>query len=154
MTARPPRAAPLERQLCFSLYTAVARLTRRYRPLLAPLGLTYPQYLAMLALWERAPRSVGELTDALGLDVGTSSPLLKRLERAGLVRRERDRADERRVMVTLTDSGRALEAAAAAIPAQLACAIDLPAAELAALKQAVDRFGAALRQGADETVAP
>ncbi|HEX6913526.1 MAG TPA: MarR family transcriptional regulator [Longimicrobium sp.] len=108
----PPGADDLrlERQLCFALYSAANLTTRLYRPLLEPLGITYPQYLAMLALWERAPRSVGALGGALGLDSGTLTPLLKRLEAGGLVTRTRDAADERRVLVGLTPAGLDLRA--------------------------------------------
>ena len=86
----------LEQHLCFALYSASGLMTRLYRPLLEPLGLTYPQYLAMLVLWERAPSTVGALGEALGLDSATLTPLLKRLEANGLVTRRRDAADERR----------------------------------------------------------
>ena len=103
----PPR---LNRQLCFALYSASKAATAAYRPLLDELGLTYPQYLVMLVLWEDEPRSVRELGEELGLDSGTLSPLLKRLESLGLVVRRRSAADERRVEVFLTDSGTALSA--------------------------------------------
>ena len=95
----------LDEQLCFSLYTATHRIIRAYRPLLEPLGLTYVQYLVMLVLWEKAPRSVGELGSELHLDSGTLTPLLKRMEQAGLVVRERDSEDERRVLISVTDEG-------------------------------------------------
>ncbi|MBN9268669.1 MAG: MarR family transcriptional regulator, partial [Mesorhizobium sp.] len=94
-TAPTPR---LDQQLCFALYSASGLMTKLYRPLLDPLGLTYPQYLAMLALWERAPSTVGELGEALGLDSATLTPLLKRMEAGGLVTRRRDPEDERRVL--------------------------------------------------------
>lgn len=100
--------AKLDQQLCFALYSASGLMTKLYRPLLDPLGLTYPQYLAMLALWERAPSTVGELGEALGLDSATLTPLLKRLEAGGLVTRRRDPADERRVLVEPTAEGQAL----------------------------------------------
>ncbi len=116
----------LDRQLCFALYAASGLVTRAYRPLLEPLGLTYPQYLAMLVLWERAPRTVGDLGEALDLDSGTLTPLLKRLETAGFVSRTRDPADERRVLVALTDAGLALRERAAAVPQAMACALPLP----------------------------
>lgn len=137
----------LERQLCFALYSATNLTTRLYRPLLEPLGLTYPQYLAMLALWERAPRSVGELGEALGLDSGTLTPLLKRLEAGGLVTRRRDVRDERRVLVGLTPAGAELRARAAAIPETLRCGLPLPLEDAAALRDALWQYVQALRPG-------
>lgn len=127
-------ALRLENQLCFALYAASGLVTRAYRPLLEPLGLTYPQYLAMLVLWERGAATVGELGEALALDSGTLTPLLKRLEAAGLVSRRRDPADERRVIVDLTEAGRALKARAADVPAALACKLGLPLEEIIALR--------------------
>lgn len=109
----------LDRQICFPLYAATNLLQRLYRPLLAPLGLTYSQYLVMLLLWERAPLPVGVVRDCLCLDIGTISPLLKRMERAGLVARRRDAADTRRVLISLTPAGEALKAAASHVPASL-----------------------------------
>lgn len=131
----------LDRQLCFALYSASNRLTRLYRPLLEKLGLTYPQYLAMLVLWERAPRTVGELGDALDLDSGTLTPLLKRMESNGLVVRRRDPADERRVIVDLTGDGAALRERALSVPVALMCHFALPPDELAPLR---DRINALL----------
>ncbi len=130
----------LDQQLCFALYSAVNRVTRLYRPVLAALGLTYPQYLAMLALWEHSPRTVGALGEALELDSGTVTHLLKRLEKQDLVRRRRDPLDERRVIVELTTAGQALRARAAEVPAALACRIALPPAELIDLGDRVRRF--------------
>ncbi len=128
----------LDRQLCFALYAASLAMTKRYKALLDPLGLTYPQYLVMLVLWESDGVSVGELGERLCLDSGTLTPLLKRLEAAGHVRRERDRGDERRVHVHLTPAGRALRAQARAIPRTLArasgCSVDEIAAIVARLK--------------------
>ena len=105
-----------------------------YRPLLAPLGLTYSRYLVMLALWERERLSVGEICACLHLDVGTLSPLLKRIERAGLVTRARDRDDDRRVLVALTPRGRALREPALAVPKTLARQIGLKAEEADSLR--------------------
>jgi DNA-binding MarR family transcriptional regulator len=139
----------LDRQLCFALYAASGLVTRAYRPLLEPLGLTYPQYLAMLVLWERSPRTVGELGEALDLDSGTLTPLLKRLEAAGLVTRTRDPADERRVRVAPTTKGLALRDRAAAIPEVMACALPLPAADLADLRATLQDFARKLRVAAD-----
>src|SRR5690606_14147124 len=101
-----------DEQLCFPLYAASRAMTAVYRPKLERLGLTYPQYLVMLALWERDARSVGELGTALDLDSGTLSPLLKRLEATGYVERRRAAADERRVDIVLTERGRAVRAEA------------------------------------------
>jgi len=123
---RPVEALRLDNQLCFALYGAANRMTRLYRPLLDALGLTYPQYLAMLVLWEQSPRTVGALGDALDLDSSTLTPLLKRLEAGGLVERRRDPEDERRVIVALTDKGRALRDQAERIPEQMICALDMP----------------------------
>ena len=142
----PSRAAPrLNRQVCFAMYSASRAATAVYRPLLEELGLTYPQYLVMLVLWEEQPRSVRELGEELGLDSGTLSPLLKRLESLALVERRRSAADERRVDVFLTDAGAALSAKAAGIPQQLADAAGLSAAELDQLRDTLGRLTAALQ---------
>lgn len=145
-----PILAP-EQQLCFAVYAAGQAFARLYRPLLEPLGLTYPQYLAMLVLWEGEPISVTGIGQRLGLDTGTLTPLLKRLEAAGLVRRTRSAEDERRVVVTLTDPGRALKERARTIPDAVACAsgrdIDGVVAlrdELKALARALDTSESAL----------
>lgn len=120
----------VDAQLCFPLYAASRAVTRMYGELLAELGLTYPQYLVLLALWEREePMAIGDLGHTLKLDSGTLSPLVKRLEAAGLVARRRDVADERRVLVELTSEGRALEERAADVPERLMGAMDVtPAA--------------------------
>ena len=132
---RPPEALRLDNQLCFALYGAANRMTRLYRPILEALGLTYPQYLAMLVLWEQSPRTVGALGDALDLDSSTLTPLLKRLEAGGLVERRRDPEDERRVIVALTDKGRALRDQAETVPEQLFCALDMPLEALETLRE-------------------
>jgi DNA-binding MarR family transcriptional regulator len=107
----------LDEQLCFALYDAQRAVTRLYQPLLADLGLTYPQYLVMLVLWEAdGAVSVGELGARVHLDSGTLTPLLKRLEQQGVVERRRDTADERRVLITLTDDGAGLQDRAADVP--------------------------------------
>lgn len=122
--AADPDLLRLDRQVCFPLYAAARAVQQRYRPLLAPLGLTYPQYLVMMVLWERdrdgedAP-TVGNLGDRLFLDSGTLTPLLKRLEARGRLRRERAAHDNRVVRIVLTDAGRALRADAAGVPGQL-----------------------------------
>ena len=110
----------LDNQLCFLFHRIGRELNAAYRPLLADLGLTYSQYLVMLVLWERDGLGVGELGDRLDLDSGTLSPLLRRLEHAGLVRRERATSDERRVMIHLTGRGRDLQERAAGIPEAIA----------------------------------
>lgn len=139
-TRRRSAAAPaasawlqLDRQLCYALYAASLAMTRLYKPLLEPLGLTYPQYLVMLVLWEGDGITVSQLGERLALDSGTLTPLLKRLEAAGLVQRLRDTADERRVLLQLTGAGRALKARAAAIPVAIAGASGCTLDELAAL---------------------
>lgn len=121
-TAADPRAdawLALDRQLCFALYSASLAMTKVYKPLLAPLGLTYPQYLVMLALWEDDGQSVGALGDRLALDSGTLTPLLKRLEAQGNLVRERDARDERRVIVRLTPAGRQLKLQARRVPREI-----------------------------------
>ena len=109
----------LDKQLCFALYAASRAMTQAYQPLLALLGLTYPQYLAMLVLWEQDGSSVKQLGERLHLDSGTLTPLLKRLENAGLVQRQRSSEDERSVVIWLTAAGKALEEQAAPIPVSL-----------------------------------
>jgi len=111
----------LDGQLCFALYHASRALTRAYAPLLEPLGLTYPQYLVLLVLWERDGVPVKALGDRLALDSGTLTPLLKRLEHQGLVTRKRGEDDERIVRIHLTAAGRALRAKAKKVPPELAC---------------------------------
>lgn len=96
-------------QLSFALYGAASRMNRMHKPFLDPLGLTFPQYLVMLELFNETPRTVGDLGSKLGMDTGTITPVLKRLEAAGRIRRTRDRTDERRVLITLTDEGKALQ---------------------------------------------
>lgn len=147
--AKTPRTAKvealrLENQLCFALYAATNRLTRLYQPLLAKLGITYPQYLVLLVLWEQAPRAVGEIGLALDLDSGTLTPLLKRLEAAGFVTRIRDTADERRVIISLTEAGVRLRDRAAEIPGQLACQVPVPLDELIALREQLKHLQRAL----------
>ncbi|MDA0136646.1 MarR family winged helix-turn-helix transcriptional regulator [Solirubrobacter deserti] len=126
----------LEQQVCFALYSASRAVTAAYRPLLAPLGVTYPQYLVLLVLWEHGTRSVRDLGEALHLDSGTLSPLLKRLEASGLVTRARAAEDERQVRVGLTDAGWELRERAVEIPAQLHDATGVDDETLAALHRA------------------
>ena len=126
-------AQRLDRQLCFALYSTSLAMTKLYKPLLAPLGLTYPQYLALLVLWETDSIGVNDLGARLFLDSGTLTPLLKRMQAAGWIERERDQADERRVIVTLTPAGRALRRKAAQVPIALAQATGCGLDELVAL---------------------
>ncbi len=134
----------LDEQLCFALYSASRAVTAAYRPMLDELDLTYPQYLVLLVLWEEEPCTVSHLGDRLHLDSGTLSPLLKRLESAGFVRRQRSATDERRVDITLTAKGRALEERAACIPDRLLGSDDSAAADLAALREALHLITAEL----------
>ena len=119
----------LDAQLCLPLYAASRAITRRYGDLLAGTGLTYPQYLTMLALWSAAPMPVGDIGARLHLDTGTLTPLLKRLERAGLVVRRRDPADERRVLVEPTADGWALRERVSDVPCELGRSLRLTADE-------------------------
>jgi len=128
----------LERQVCFALVTASRSVIRLYRPVLEPLGLTHPQYLVMLALWERSPRSLRDIADALLLEPPTLTPLLKRLEATGLVERRRNPADERELGVELTEAGRALRARAEAVPGLVAERLGLPVAALEEARRALD----------------
>jgi MarR family transcriptional regulator, organic hydroperoxide resistance regulator len=135
-TAAPSKAdewLQLDQQLCFALYASSLAMTKLYKPLLAPLGLTYPQYLVMLVLWEADGISVSTLGQRLSLDSGTLTPLLKRLESAALISRRRAQDDERRVDISLTDAGRALKVPALNIPPQLACASACSLDELVSL---------------------
>ena len=131
------QALQLDHQLCFALYSASLAMTKLYKPLLEDIGLTYPQYLAMLVLWERDGVTVSELGERLYLDSGTLTPLLKRLEAADLVTRLRDVQDERRVMIRLTAAGRKLKARAARIPACVLEASQCGLSEALALTQQV-----------------
>ncbi|MFE3291846.1 MarR family winged helix-turn-helix transcriptional regulator [Rhodococcus sp. NPDC059234] len=134
----------LDRQVCFALYSASRAATAVYRPLLDDLGLTYPQYLVMLVLWERDGRGVREICEELNLDTGTGSPLLRRLEGLGLVVRRRLDTDERRVEIHLTRKGAALRDRARDIPRLLAESTGLDEAELASLRAALVRVTEAL----------
>lgn len=127
----------LDNQVCFPLYAATNLLQRLYRPLLAPLGLTYSQYLVMLILWERAPVTVGEIGSCLHLDNGTLTPLLKRMERGGFITRNRDPRDERRVLVAPTPQGRELRTQALKIPEALARRIAIETGEIETLRNSV-----------------
>ncbi|MGB0159872.1 MAG: MarR family winged helix-turn-helix transcriptional regulator [Thalassovita mediterranea] len=130
----------LDQQLCFEVYAASHAFTKFYKPLLDPLGLTYPQYLVMLLLWQRDDRAVGDLGQALSLESSTLTPLLKRMEASGQITRQRDPEDERRVRIRLTDAGRALQDQAATIPACLGEAAAMPASEVTELREEVRRL--------------
>ena len=115
----------LENQLCFPLYAAAKEVVRRYRPLLDPLGLTYTQYIAMMVFWEHKSVTVGKLGEILRLDSGTLTPMLKKMETAGLVRRSRGSKDERVVEVTITEQGEALKEKAADVPMKMASCVSI-----------------------------
>ena len=134
--ATPPAALALrlDDQLCFALYAASLAMNKVYRKALAPLGLTYPQYLVMLVLWEQDSRNVSEIGERLSLDSATLTPLLKRLAAAGLVERTRAASDERQVVVTLSAAGRALKRQAEGIPGAMLCATGCSPERLRALK--------------------
>jgi DNA-binding MarR family transcriptional regulator len=134
----------VDRQLCFALYSASRAMTAAYRPILTDLNLTYPQYLVLLVLWEEGRVTVGRLGERLQLDSGTLSPLLKRLEANGFVRRERSLDDERLVDVTLTPAGRRLERKAQCIPEQLFSSTGMTEKQAADLRDAVRHLTDAL----------
>jgi DNA-binding MarR family transcriptional regulator len=137
----------LENQVCFGLAVAARSVIALYRPVLEPLNLTHPQYLVMLALWEREPRSVKELSDALQLEPATLSPLLKRLEANGYVERRRSSTDERALEVTLTPAGRELRAEAEKIPPRIVERLGLPMDDILNLRESLRTIiAAAVRQ--------
>jgi DNA-binding MarR family transcriptional regulator len=127
----------LDNQLCFALYSTSLAMTKIYKPLLAKLGMTYPQYVVMLVLWENDGQMVSEIGERLFLDSGTLTPLLKRMEASGFINRLRDVNDERRVHVKLTKSGRALKTLAAKIPACILSRTQCDLAELISLSQSI-----------------
>ena len=130
----------LDDQLCFSIYAASHAFTRFYKPLLGPLGLTYPQYLVLLTLWEEDGLPLKSIGERLTLDSGTLTPLLKRMDDAGLITRSRDGIDERMVHVHLTSKGRRIESRAAAFPQQIGAAASCSGAELNALRKLIFRL--------------
>ncbi|MET7707039.1 MarR family transcriptional regulator [Micromonospora sp. NPDC005413] len=154
MSEQPGGVDPLalEQQVCFALSVAARSVVAVYRPLLEPMGLTHPQYLVMLALWQHAPLSGRDLSRLLQLDPGTLSPLLKRLEAAGYLRRERDATDERSLAVTLTASGAALRSQAELIPAAIVQRLGLPVEDLQHLHAVLTQLiAAANRPSGDQT---
>jgi MarR family transcriptional regulator, organic hydroperoxide resistance regulator len=130
----------LDSHLCFALYAASNHMTRMFVPFLQKLGVTYPQYLVLVVLWERGSQGVGDLASALGMDFGTLSPMLKRLERKRLVARRRLPADERRVLVSLTPKGEALRKRTQQMLGEFYCFLNLPLDELFDLKDRLRRF--------------
>ncbi len=135
----PATALALDNQLCFALYSTSLAMMRVYRGLLPKLGLTYPQYLVMLVLWEQDQLTVSEIGERLFLDSATLTPLLKRMEAQGLLQRARARRDERQVIITLTEQGQALRADAGAVMPEVLCASQCSLEEVASLRdQLVD----------------
>jgi DNA-binding MarR family transcriptional regulator len=134
MTETPSPSVALDDQLCFALYAASRAVTARYRPMLDELGVTYPQYLVLMLLWEEDGQTVGQLGTRLALDSGTLSPLLKRLTAAGLVTRHRRADDERSVSIRLTDAGKALEGPACSVSADMIQALGMDEDEFVALR--------------------
>ncbi|MBE7198808.1 MAG: MarR family transcriptional regulator [Parafilimonas terrae] len=134
---RAPAFDPLhlDNQLCYALYAAAHRMTKSYRPLLERLGLTYPQYLVLLVLWEQDGVTVSEIGRRLRLDSGTLTPVLKRLESAGLLRRTRRQSDEREVEIALTGQGRDLRAEAVAVRESVMCQLEMSEPEIRSLRQ-------------------
>jgi MarR family transcriptional regulator, organic hydroperoxide resistance regulator len=139
--ARKPLAADqllrLDNQICFAVYSAAHAFNRVYKPLLDRLGLTYPQYLAMLVLWERDGVPVKEIGERLYLDSGTLTPLLKRLEQAGFIKRTRSTEDERQVLIDLTAQGQALKDKALALPPSILAASQCSVSELTAVRDEI-----------------
>ncbi len=135
----------LENQLCFAVHSAAHAFARAYKPLLDPMELTYPQYLVLLQLWEKDGRTVSELGWPLFLDSGTLTPLLKRMESAGLVSRSRDKIDERLVRVMLTPKGSAMREKARGFPAAIGCLTGLDEAQATSLRKVLTGIGASLR---------
>ena len=140
----------LDRQLCFALYAASRAVVRAYAPLLEDAGLTYPQYVTLLVLWEEPgrPRSIGELGERLHLDSGTLTPLLKRLAIMGYVRRSRDAEDERRVLVTVTAEGLELRDRLAAVPGSFLACLGMDVADASTLRDQLTALTVSLEAGA------
>ncbi|WP_116419608.1 MarR family winged helix-turn-helix transcriptional regulator [Subtercola boreus] len=153
----PERAASedilsVENQVCFALAVAARNVVGLYRPFLEPMRLTHPQYLVMLALWEQSPRSVREIADTLSLEPATLSPLLKRLEIIGYVRRERSARDERMLDITLTETGRSLRSTALTIPPRVVRSLDMSVPELESLREVLHRVIAASNSRPDSAL--
>ncbi|MBS1675101.1 MAG: MarR family transcriptional regulator [Actinobacteria bacterium] len=133
----------LNNQLCFALVTAARNVVAIYRPILEPLGLTHPQYLVMLALWERSPRSLRDLATDLAMDPATASPLVKRLEADGVIERRRSASDERRLDIALTAKGAALRERALDVPRQVMARLGMTVPEVEAVRDGLVRFAGA-----------
>jgi MarR family transcriptional regulator, organic hydroperoxide resistance regulator len=136
----PVEVPTLDSHLCFALYAASNHMTRLFVPFLQKLGVTYPQYLVLVVLWERGPQGVGELASLLGMDFGTLSPMLKRIESKGLVTRQRPLSDERRVLVTLTSKGISLRKRTERMLGEFYCFLNMPLDELMDLKNRLQHF--------------
>ncbi|WP_341501943.1 MarR family transcriptional regulator [Gallaecimonas sp. GXIMD4217] len=145
MDKAPCEALRLDNQLCFALYSTSLAMGKLYKPLLAELGLTYPQYLIMLVLWEQDGLTVTELSQRLGQDKGALSPVIKRLEAQGLLGRRRSPEDERRQLLCLTDGGLALRSKAEAVPRQLLCATGLSPDQARAMKAQLEQLRQSLQ---------
>jgi len=154
MSRRPAPSAHLllDNQLCFALYATSLAMTKVYRPLLAPLGLTYPQYVVMLALWEHNELSAGQLGERVALDSGTLVPLLRKLVALGLVERRRSPDDDRSVLITLTADGAALRKRAHAVNDQIGCATQCTDAQIKTLLRDLKKLRAALLAAAPEKI--
>lgn len=150
-TSNPNPAQQLDNQLCFALYSASLAMTKLYKPLLDALELTYPQYLVLLVLWESDGISVSQLGERLSLDSGTLTPLLKRMEAAGWLKRQRSQEDERRVHVLLSDAGRALQARAAHIPGCVMAQSGLALPDLVALTRQIQSLRGGLQNASSAT---
>ena len=155
---RPVKLTPspwlkLESQLCFALYSTSLALTKQYKPLLQPLGLTYPQYLVLLVLWEQDALGVNDLGQRLFLDSGTLTPLLKRMETAGLLTRTRALDDERRVIVNLSPAGKALRLRALPVPQRIAQSTGCDTEELMNLTRRMQELRSHLHEGASVSAA-
>ena len=148
----PPDGLDLEQQVCFGLSIAARGVVAAYRPLLEPLGLTHPQYLVMLSLWQHGPQTVTELGRLLVLDSGTLSPLLKRLEAMGHVTRTRADGDERRVVVRLTEQGQRLRADAVRVPEELVRRLALSPGELEHLREVLGQLIEAITSASDRAL--
>jgi DNA-binding MarR family transcriptional regulator len=136
----PVEVPGLDSHLCFALYAACNHMTRLFVPFLQKLGVTYPQYLVLVVLWERGPQGVGDLASLLRMDFGTLSPMLKRLETKGFVTRERQATDERRVLVALTSKGLSLRKRTEQMLGEFYCFLNVPLAELFDLKDRLRHF--------------
>lgn len=130
----------LERQLCFAMVTAARNVVSIYRPVLEPMGLTHPQYLVMLALWEHSPRTLGDLAEGLAMDPATASPLVKRLEAQGLIRRSRRADDERRLDIELTEAGQALREQALQVPGKVLARLGMTIDQVSEVREAIKPF--------------